>query len=83
MIKNESRLSVIEEQLRENSREHCDIKTSISEIKTINSAIAKDLYDLKTNHIVFKTRVFVYWGVGVAVLSSIIQILVSWIIKHV
>lgn len=77
------RLSVIEEQMLENAREHTEIKVCIKEVKDVMTKVAKDVADLTTNHIVFKTKVMVYWAVGVAIGSAIVQTIIQVILRKI
>ena len=72
--KNVSSIEVLKEQARENSKEHGEIKKGIAEVKV-------ELVDLKMNHVIFKTKTMVYFGIGVAILSSIGQLLFNYISK--
>jgi len=81
-ILTERRLSVIEEQMKENAKEHQEIKDGIVEVKDTLNQTCKELIDLKTNHIVFKTRVVIYWGIGVGILSAVVQLLIGYLSRH-
>ena len=66
-----------------NNNEHFKtLEISCKEIKKDIKDVRKDLIDLRTNHIVFKTRILAYWAVGAGVLSAVIQIIISYISKH-
>jgi len=77
------RLSVIEEQMEENKREHVEIKACIKEVKDVLTNVEKSVVDLTTNHIVFKTKVMVYWAVGVAIGSAIVQTIIQVLLRKI
>ena len=66
-----------------NKSEHSDIRSEIADNKETLKDVAKDLNNLVTNHVVFKTKVMVYWAVGVGILSAGIQLLITYISKRI
>jgi len=77
------RMVIIEEQLKENINDHKEIKEIICKTKDSVELLRKEFIDLKMNHIVFKTRVLAFWVIGAALLSAMMQVLISWLVKHI
>ena len=80
------RLVRLEQQLTDHCQENntalAEIKSDIKEVKESVKVFGRELVDLKTNHVVFKTRVIAYWAVGTAVLSALLQLLFIYLSKH-
>ena len=76
-------MAVLKEQLTQNSAEHLEIRKEIAENKETLKGVAKDLNELVTNHIVFKTKVLVWFAIGAGVLSALINLLVNFISKRI
>ena len=78
MKKQGERIAVLEEQVKEgfanNEKEHININDKLDKV-------CDNLDNLRTNHIIFKTRVMVYWAIGVGILSAFVQYFLKYITK--
>jgi len=70
----ETKVGILESQLKglkeNNTKEHQEIKVGIKEV-------VKEVKNLGNNYVVFKTRVLTYWGIGIVVLSALINRLID------
>jgi len=73
-MKVETKVEVLETELKglkeNNTKEHQEIKAGIKEV-------VKEVKNLGNNYIVFKTRVLTYWGIGIVILSALINRLID------